>query len=351
MQLFEQATDEQIADADDLVDPTLRRSTADWAELELPPRMLDLVTRAYDTYGRLVGVPAEQQGEHPRRARRPAGRAHGVLRRVLRRRPHPHGRDRPARRSARPYAGCARRCGRCRRLGRSPGHAREEGEGEAAGGARDAAPRVAVLLAGGVGTRVGLDIPKQLIKIAGKTILEHTLAAFQAHPMVDEIIVMMAPGPPRRRPRDGPHGRLRQGDRRPRGRRHPQRHDARRRWRRSADDVAGALPRRRPAAGQRRGSSPSASRPSSTTTRSTSRSPRPTRSSRSSADNTIRAIPPRADLRRGQTPQALPGLGAPDGVRRSPARTPTSPRPTTAASCCATSPTCRSGWSRARSAT
>ena len=55
-------------------------------------------------------------------------------------------------------------------------------------------PNVAVLLAGGVGTRVGLDIPKQLIKIAGKTILEHTLAAFQAHPMVDEIMVMMAPG-------------------------------------------------------------------------------------------------------------------------------------------------------------
>jgi 2-C-methyl-D-erythritol 4-phosphate cytidylyltransferase len=53
---------------------------------------------------------------------------------------------------------------------------------------------VAVLLAGGVGARVGLDIPKQLIKIAGRTILEHTLAALEAHPMVDEIIVMMAPG-------------------------------------------------------------------------------------------------------------------------------------------------------------
>lgn len=54
--------------------------------------------------------------------------------------------------------------------------------------------RVAVLLAGGVGTRVGLDIPKQLIKIAGKTILEHTLGIFQHHEAVDEIIVMMAPG-------------------------------------------------------------------------------------------------------------------------------------------------------------
>jgi 2-C-methyl-D-erythritol 4-phosphate cytidylyltransferase len=55
-------------------------------------------------------------------------------------------------------------------------------------------PRVAVILAGGVGTRVGLDIPKQLIKVAGHTILEHTLATFDAHPMVDEVIVMMAQG-------------------------------------------------------------------------------------------------------------------------------------------------------------
>lgn len=54
--------------------------------------------------------------------------------------------------------------------------------------------RVAVILAGGVGTRVGLDIPKQLIKVAGHTILEHTLATFEAHQQVDEIIVMMAQG-------------------------------------------------------------------------------------------------------------------------------------------------------------
>jgi 2-C-methyl-D-erythritol 4-phosphate cytidylyltransferase len=53
---------------------------------------------------------------------------------------------------------------------------------------------VAVLLAGGVGTRVGLDVPKQLIKIAGRPILEHSLAVLDAHPDVDEVIVMMAPG-------------------------------------------------------------------------------------------------------------------------------------------------------------
>ena len=53
---------------------------------------------------------------------------------------------------------------------------------------------VAVVLAGGTGTRVGLSIPKQLIKIAGKPIIEHTIAAMQQSPLVDEILVMMAPG-------------------------------------------------------------------------------------------------------------------------------------------------------------
>ena len=53
---------------------------------------------------------------------------------------------------------------------------------------------MAVILAGGTGTRVGLSIPKQLIKIAGKTIIEHTIAAFEASPVIDEIIVLMAPG-------------------------------------------------------------------------------------------------------------------------------------------------------------
>lgn len=53
---------------------------------------------------------------------------------------------------------------------------------------------VAVLLAGGVGVRVGLGVPKQLIKIAGHSIMEHTLAILDRHADVDEIVVMMAPG-------------------------------------------------------------------------------------------------------------------------------------------------------------
>jgi 2-C-methyl-D-erythritol 4-phosphate cytidylyltransferase len=53
---------------------------------------------------------------------------------------------------------------------------------------------VAVILAAGVGTRVGLKVPKQLVKVAGKTIIEHTLTVFEQSPQIDEIIVMITPG-------------------------------------------------------------------------------------------------------------------------------------------------------------
>ncbi|MEV0824305.1 bifunctional cytidylyltransferase/SDR family oxidoreductase [Nonomuraea rubra] len=53
---------------------------------------------------------------------------------------------------------------------------------------------VGVLLAGGVGQRVGLGTPKQLIEVAGRTIIEHSLAVFEAAPEIDEIVVLMTPG-------------------------------------------------------------------------------------------------------------------------------------------------------------
>lgn len=53
---------------------------------------------------------------------------------------------------------------------------------------------VVVLLAGGIGVRVGLGIPKQLIKIAGKAIVEHTLESVTSSPVVDEVIIVMNPG-------------------------------------------------------------------------------------------------------------------------------------------------------------
>ncbi|MFD7259163.1 SDR family NAD(P)-dependent oxidoreductase [Streptomyces sp. NPDC059874] len=58
-----------------------------------------------------------------------------------------------------------------------------------------ATPRrtIAVVLAGGTGQRIGLEIPKQLIKIAGKSILEHTLHIFETAPDVDDVILLMTP--------------------------------------------------------------------------------------------------------------------------------------------------------------
>jgi 2-C-methyl-D-erythritol 4-phosphate cytidylyltransferase len=51
-----------------------------------------------------------------------------------------------------------------------------------------------VILAGGVGARLGLSVPKQMVKVAGKTILEHTVGAFDAHLLIDDVIVMITPG-------------------------------------------------------------------------------------------------------------------------------------------------------------
>ncbi|MCY9785681.1 2-C-methyl-D-erythritol 4-phosphate cytidylyltransferase [Nocardiopsis sp. EMB25] len=55
-----------------------------------------------------------------------------------------------------------------------------------------AAPRViAAVLAGGVGSRMGAATPKQLLPLAGRPIIEHSVAAFEACPEVDEIVVLM----------------------------------------------------------------------------------------------------------------------------------------------------------------
>ncbi len=51
---------------------------------------------------------------------------------------------------------------------------------------------VAVVLAGGSGSRVGHDVPKQLLKVAGRTIIEHSVTALHDCELVDEIVVVMA---------------------------------------------------------------------------------------------------------------------------------------------------------------
>lgn len=48
----------------------------------------------------------------------------------------------------------------------------------------------AAILAAGSGVRFGSDNPKQLLKLAGKTVLEHTIAAFETVEEVDEIMIV-----------------------------------------------------------------------------------------------------------------------------------------------------------------
>ncbi len=50
---------------------------------------------------------------------------------------------------------------------------------------------VAVVLAGGSGLRLGGELPKQLQLLAGRTLLEHSVAAFDQAPGVDDVIVVM----------------------------------------------------------------------------------------------------------------------------------------------------------------
>ena len=53
---------------------------------------------------------------------------------------------------------------------------------------------IAVILAGGIGSRVGGETPKQLLPLAdGRSILEHSIDAFEASPCIDEIAVVMHP--------------------------------------------------------------------------------------------------------------------------------------------------------------
>ncbi len=53
---------------------------------------------------------------------------------------------------------------------------------------------IAVIIAGGVGSRMNFEIPKQFININDKPVIIYTLAAFQRHPYVDAIEVVCLDG-------------------------------------------------------------------------------------------------------------------------------------------------------------
>lgn len=53
---------------------------------------------------------------------------------------------------------------------------------------------IAIIIAGGSGSRMGQDIPKQFINVYDKPILIYTLESFQKHPQIDAIEVVCIEG-------------------------------------------------------------------------------------------------------------------------------------------------------------
>ncbi len=49
---------------------------------------------------------------------------------------------------------------------------------------------IAVILAGGSGSRLGGELPKQFLKVAGKKIIEHTIDVFENNELIDEIAIV-----------------------------------------------------------------------------------------------------------------------------------------------------------------
>lgn len=52
----------------------------------------------------------------------------------------------------------------------------------------------AIIVAAGRGTRAGGEVAKQWQSLRGRPVLDRTIAAFEAHPRVDEIVLVVAPG-------------------------------------------------------------------------------------------------------------------------------------------------------------
>ena len=53
---------------------------------------------------------------------------------------------------------------------------------------------IAIIIAGGVGSRMGADVPKQFIEVNGKHVLAYTIESFQRHPLIDAIEVVCLDG-------------------------------------------------------------------------------------------------------------------------------------------------------------
>ena len=52
---------------------------------------------------------------------------------------------------------------------------------------------IAVILAGGIGRRVGLDVPKQFLDMGGRRVIEYPITTFCSHPAISEVAVVIHP--------------------------------------------------------------------------------------------------------------------------------------------------------------
>ena len=50
----------------------------------------------------------------------------------------------------------------------------------------------AIILSGGIGSRLGANLPKQYLDINGKTILSYCLETFECHQNIDKIVIVAA---------------------------------------------------------------------------------------------------------------------------------------------------------------
>ena len=49
----------------------------------------------------------------------------------------------------------------------------------------------AIIAAAGSGSRLGSAVPKQLLDVGGRSMLSRSIAAFDTHPAISEVIVVM----------------------------------------------------------------------------------------------------------------------------------------------------------------
>ena len=52
---------------------------------------------------------------------------------------------------------------------------------------------IAIILAGGVGSRMGGSLPKQFLPLDGRTVIAQSIETFNRHPAIDEVAVVMHP--------------------------------------------------------------------------------------------------------------------------------------------------------------